>query len=121
MIHTMFFLCMMTLVAADTYSRAYLRGLHKAEWEREHREWIRNGTAYLEEVVVTAAKQGRTHYTTEPVHCEIFTGPNEFNLNRDRCETVVRELKIAVSERFPDSDLTYDEDTYRYTLYWGSN
>ena len=55
MIHTMFFLCMMTLVAADTYSRAYLRGLHKAEWEREHREWIRNGTAYLEEVVLTAA------------------------------------------------------------------
>ena len=118
MIRTMFFLCFLTAVAANTYSRGYLRGLHKAEWEREHAEWIRNGTAYLEEVIVTAAKQGRTHYTTESIHCEYFTGPNEFNLNKERCETVVRELRNAVSDRFPDSDMTYDATTHQYTLSW---
>ena len=94
------------------YSRIFLRGLRKLEIERVQIEYINSGFAYIENAVITTAKQGITQYTTDPVLCE------RAGLDIVVCEHVIHGILALVSERFPDSEVLYDANTKRYTLKW---
>lgn len=112
------------LAAAPVYSRTYLRGL-------QQQEIIKYGIKEVESIVLNAAMQGLTHFTTQPFSCEWYSEeandrplslgyPEMYrhNLDKETCEMIVYKLRIAVCSRFPDSDLTYDASTHQYTLSW---
>lgn len=118
-----FILCLLytALAQMPVYPRTYLRGLKQFENESIQAEFINRGITYIEDAVFTAAKQGFTYYTTEPVdECKTY-GPSElapFGIDKAACENIVNGIRILVSERFPDSELLYDSSTKRYTLKW---
>lgn len=111
-----------TVSAHSIFSRAYLRGLKSKEDERIQAQVINSGIDYLETEVFKAAKAGRLSYTANPFPgCQHFTRPSEIfpnGLDKAACETIVNEMKKLVTERFPDSELTYNEKDQTYTLYW---
>ena len=121
----MFLLFLLSVVAAaPVYSRTYLRGLQK-------QELITAAITHIEYALLVTAKQGLTHYTTPPFSCEQsemngeiadnllnIRSNSRYNLDKEKCETIVRDVRAAVSRRFPDSDLTYDASTHQYTLSW---
>jgi hypothetical protein len=96
--------------------------LKRLENERVQLEIINRGIAYVEDSVFTAAKKGFTYYTTEPFNgCEIYTRPSDlspFGFDKDICENIINGIYTLVSERFPDSEISYDDITKRYTLKW---
>ena len=112
------------LAAAPVYSRTYLRGL-------QQNEMIATAIIHIERIVLATAHQGLTHFTTQPFSCDWYSeeandrplnlrSPEIYRLNidREKCETIVYEVRKAVSQLFPDSDLTYDASTHQYTLSW---
>lgn len=118
-------LCLLHIVSAQPiYSRTYLRALKRHEIERVQTETINMGITMIENYVFTAAKQGLTQYTTEPVNgCESadIYGPTEFapfGIDKEACENIVNGIRKLVSERFPDSELLYNANTKQYTLKW---
>jgi hypothetical protein len=110
-------LCTVSAHPSSVYSRVYLRGLKRVENERIQAELITRGITYVEDAVFRAAKRGEVRYTTEPFEgCDAYIGGG---VDKDVCETVVTRIQTLVTERFPDSDLTYDANTKQYTLHWG--
>ena len=109
-------LCLLSSVAAETYSRVYLRGV-------QQKQLIHSVFMAIEGAVLQAANQGLTQVTSPPFSCEAYVSESEGhpqlpNFNTEKCELIVRKLRSAVSRKFPDSDLTYDEATQQYTLSW---
>ena len=104
-------------VSADSpqYSRMYLRGLKKLENERLTADYIYKGIMYVENAVLTAAKQGFLKYRTEP-----FEGCKAYSeiIDNNTCENIISGIKKIVSERFPDSEVFYNTNTKRYTIKW---
>ena len=104
------------------YSRIYLRGLKRLEDERLQTELINRGFTYIENAVLTAAKQGSIKYITEPFEgCEAYSRPSELSpmgIDKVICENVITGVRALVSERFPDSNLLYNSNTKRYMLKW---
>jgi hypothetical protein len=96
--------------------------LKRLENERIQLEIINRGIAYVEDAVFTTAKKGLTYYTTEPFNgCEIYTRPSDlspFGFDEEICENIINGIHTLVSERFPDSEISYDDITKRYTLKW---
>jgi hypothetical protein len=119
-------LCLLYTVSAQlvspVYSRKYLHDLKRLENERIQLKIINRGIAFIEDAIFTAAKQGLTNYTTEPFNgCERFTKPSElapFGFDKEICENIINGIHTLVSERFPDSEISYDDITKRYTLKW---
>lgn len=111
-----------TQPTVPVYSRTYLRGLKRLEDERIQTDFITRGITYIEYNVLMAAKQGLVKYTTESFEgCEAYARPSElapFGIDKDVCENIVNGIYTLVSERFPDSEVTYDADTKQYTLKW---
>lgn len=111
-----------TSLAYPIYSRTYLRGLKNAENKRLQTEFINNGFAYIKNAVFNAAKQGLSHYTTDPfLGCDVYNTINELSrigLNKENCDTIINEIKLLVSNRFPDSEIIYNINTNQYTLKW---
>jgi hypothetical protein len=109
-------LCLLSSVAAETYSRVYLRGV-------QQKQLIHSVFMAIEGAVLQAANQGLTQVTSPPFSCEAVDRSRRYirlppHLNKEKCELIVRTLRSAVSRQFPDSDLTYDEATQQYTLSW---
>jgi hypothetical protein len=108
--------------STPAYSRMYLRGLKRLENERIQSEQIARGITYIEDSVFTAAKQGLVSFTTEPFYgCDQYTQPSEISpagVDKVVCEHIVHGIRSLVSQRFPDSEITYDPVTKRYTLSW---
>ena len=105
------------------FTRSYLRGLRNAEMQK----WITSAADYIQDDVVRVAKTGFTHYTLEqPVDCvgvvenKIRVDHNPVNVIRtlEECEAIVDKIRKRVVKRFPDSDITYDEKTKKYTITW---
>ena len=117
-----FLLIVLAEASAPVYSRMYLRGLKQMENERLQSEYITKGITYIEDSVFAAAKRGLVKFTTEPFYgCEVYSRPSElaaFGLDRVVCEHIVKGIRTLVSERFPDSELLYDDIAKRYTLIW---
>ncbi len=117
----LFMLCFLYSVAAQQiYSRTFLRGLKWVEDERIQTEWIDRGIVYITDAVFNSAKQGLLHYTTEPFEgCDIYIAMDQMlPFDKHCCEIIVHGIRRLVSERFPDTEVTYDINQKRYTLRW---
>jgi len=111
-------LCLLYTASAQEspqYSRVYLRGLKKLENDRITVDYIYKGFTYIENAVLTAAKQGLLKYRTEPFEgCEAYSK----TFDKEVCENIINGIHKLVSERFPDSEILYNTNTKRYTLKW---
>jgi hypothetical protein len=106
----------------SVYSRTYLRSMKRLEDDRLQAHLINKGIAYIEAQVFKAAKIGLLQYTSEPFPgCQYYSSPSDISpngLDTTACENIVNKIKKLVSDRFPDSKLSYNETDQRYTLYW---
>ena len=111
-----------TSLAHPVYSRIYLRGLKNVETERIQAEIINTGFTYIENAVFNAAKKGLSFYTSDPFPgCDDYDILNKFlvlGINKEGCNTIIDEISILVSNRFPDTEILYDYKTKQYTLKW---
>jgi hypothetical protein len=111
-----------TSFAYPVYSSTYLRGLKNAENKRLQSDFINNGFTYIKNAVFTAAKQGFSHYTTDPIpECDNYDILNEFislGIDKENCNTIINEIKLLVYNHFPDTKILYDYKTKQYTLIW---
>ena len=109
-------LCFLMVSAQEEfpkYSRVYLRGLKKLENERMTADYIYKGFNFIENAVLSAAKQGFLKYKTEP-----FEGCEATTFDKSVCENIVNGIYKLVSERFPDSEIVYNSNTKRYIIKW---
>ena len=95
------------------YSRVYLRGLKRLEDKRITALYINKGFTYIENAVISAAKQGLLKYKTEP-----FEGYENAPFDKSVCENIINGIHRLVSERFPDSEIIYNSNTKRYIIKW---
>jgi len=104
------------------YSRVYLRGLKNAEIERIKKYFINKGFTYIKNDIFTAAKKGSSYYTTDPIlGCDNYNIMSELiplGINKDNCNSIIHEIRLLVSNHFPDSEILYDYKTKQYTLKW---
>jgi hypothetical protein len=121
----LYFLYAVSAQTSSQYSRNYLRGLKKLENERITEEFINRGFTYIENAVLSAAKQGLLKYKTEPFEgCETYGKSSDdkevysFAFDKETCENIVNGIQKLVYERFPDSEVQYNTKTKRYILRW---
>lgn len=111
-----------TSFAYPVYSRIYLRGLKNAEIERIKKYFINKGFTYIKNDIFTAAKKGSSYYTTDPIlGCDNYDIMSELiplGINKDNCNSIIHEIRLLVSNHFPDSEILYDYKTKQYTLIW---
>jgi hypothetical protein len=109
--------CLFAVVSAESYSRGYLRDMKRQEEERYNNEIINEGVRHFKELVLQAAKEGQTQYSIYNPGCiEIIQ--NDKRITIERCEYILNKIKFEISNKFPDSDLTFNEQTNKYKLDW---
>lgn len=108
------FLSLGYILSADgIYTRSYLQNMKRVEDERQDRVWISKGVEEVETGILERAVKGLTTWSVGPVDCRAAT---EFKISVDRCESIVKEIKVTIGKKFPDSDITYDSGVY--TVRW---
>ena len=108
---------MITAVSAEPYSRSYLRDMKRQEEERYDNQIINEGVRHFKELVLNKAKLGQTQYTIYNPGCEEIIKFHQ-KITVERCEYIIKHIKDEITVKFPDSDLTFNEQTNEYKLDW---
>ena len=109
--------CLFAVVSAESYSRGFLRDMKRQEDKKLYQYYINEGVQQIENSVLLAAKEGQTQLSIYNPGCiEIIQ--NNKRISIERCEYILNEIKFEISNKFPDSDLTFNEQTKQYTLDW---
>jgi len=109
--------CLIASVTAESYSRGYLRDMKRQEEERYNNEIINEGVRQIKDLVLREAQAGHTYLTLSYPGCEeIIRNDQRFTV--ERCEYIVKHIKDEITVKFPDSDLTFNEQTNKYKLDW---
>jgi hypothetical protein len=91
--------------------------MKRQEEERYDNQIINEGVRQIKELVLQAAKEGQTQYTIYNPGCiEIIQ--NDKRITIERCEYIIKHIKDEITVKFPDSDLTFNEQTNEYKLDW---
>ena len=109
--------CLFAAVSAESYSRGYLRDMKRQEEERNNNEIINDGVRQIKDLVLREAQAGHTYLTLSYPGCEEIIG-NDQRFTVERCEYIVKHIKDEITAKFPDSDLTFNEQTNEYKLDW---
>jgi hypothetical protein len=109
--------CLFAVVSAESYSRGYLRDMKRQEEERNNNFIINDGVRQIKDLVLREAQAGHTYLTLSYPGCEeIIRNDQRFTV--ERCEYILNKIKFEISNKFPDSDLTFNEQTNEYKLDW---
>jgi hypothetical protein len=109
--------CLIAVVSAESYSRGFLRDMRRQDEERRCNEIINEGVQQIENSVLHKAQAGYTYLTIPYPGCvELIR--NDQRISVEKCEYIVKHIKDKITVKFPDSDLSYDEQTKHYTLDW---
>lgn len=103
-------------VSAESFSRNYLRDMKRVEEERYNREQINGAVQHIKQLIFQAAKSGLTEISSEPFEGCKYSHHSQISV--EACEYIVSEIKSEIIQMFPDSDLSYNDKTKRYTLKW---
>lgn len=99
------------------FTRSYLRDMKSVEEERHDRELIDQGFKEITDMIFTAAKGGNTEVSSPPFEgCTTYS--HQFHISLYRCQDILSGIENNVRHFFPDSDLSYDDKTKKYTLKW---
>ena len=109
--------CLIAVVSAESYSRGFLRDRKRQEEERRYNEIIIEGVRYIKDLVLQKAQAGHTYLTIPYPGCEEIIR-NDQRITVERCEYIVKIIKDEITIKFPDSDLTFNEQTKQYKLDW---
>jgi hypothetical protein len=103
-------------VSAESFSRNYLRDMKRVEEERYNREQINGAVQHIKQLIFQTAKSGLTEISSPPFQGCRFTYTEGMRV--ETCEYIVSEIQAEITHMFPDSDLSYDDKTKKYTLKW---
>jgi len=103
-------------VSAESFSRNYLRDMKRVEEERYNREQINGAVQHIKQLIFQAAKSGLTEISSPPFEGCKYSPDSQISL--ETCEYIVSEIQTEITHMFPDSDLSYDDKTKKYTLKW---
>ena len=106
----------LSTVSAESFSRNYLRDMKRVEEERYNREQINGAVQHIKQLIFQAAKSGLTEISSPPFQGCRFTHTEGMIV--ETCEYIVSEIQTEITHMFPDSDLSYDDKTKKYTLKW---
>ena len=109
-------LSILSTASAESFSRSYLRDMRRVEEERNNREQINGAVNHIKDLIFQAAKNGLTEISSEPFEGCKYSHNSQISL--EACEYIVSEIQTTITQMFPDSDLSYDNKTKRYTLKW---
>jgi uncharacterized membrane protein YfhO len=109
--------CLIAVVSAESYSRGYLRDMKQQEDKKLYQHYINEGVQQIENSVLLAAKDGQTQLSIYNPGCEEII-QNDKRITIERCEYIVKHIKDKITVKFPDSDLTFNEQTNEYKLDW---
>jgi ABC-type Zn uptake system ZnuABC Zn-binding protein ZnuA len=90
--------------------------MKRVEEERKNRLQINNVVQHIKQLVFQAATNSLTEISSEPFEGCKYYHHSQFSL--EACEYTVSEIKSEIIQMFPDSDLSYDDKTKKYTLKW---
>lgn len=109
--------CLIASVSAESYSRGDLRDMKQQEDKKLYQYYINEGVQQIENSVLQAAKEGQTQLSIYNPGCiEIIQ--NDKRITIERCEYILNKIKFEISNKFPDSDLTFNKQTNKYKLDW---
>ena len=103
-------------VSAESFSRNYLRDMKRVEEERYNREQINGAVQHIKQLIFQTAKSGLTEISSPPFEGCKYSRDDPMSV--ETCEYIVSEIQIEITHMFPDSDLSYDDKTKKYTLKW---
>ena len=106
----------LSTVSAESFSRTYLRDMKRVEEERNNRLQINGGVQHIKQLVFQAATNGLTEISSPPFEGCKYSHDSQISLKA--CEYIVSEIQSEIIHMFPDSDLSYDDKTKKYTLNW---
>jgi hypothetical protein len=106
----------LSTVSAESFSRSYLRDMKRVEEERNNRLQINGAVNNIKQLIFQAAKNGLTEISSEPFEGCKYSRDSQISL--EACEYIVSEIKSEIIQMFPDSDLSYNDKTKKYTLKW---
>jgi hypothetical protein len=109
-------LSILSTASAESFSRSYLRDMKRVEEERINRLQINGAVNYIKQLIFQAAKNGLTEISSEPFEGCKYSRDSQISL--EACEYIVSEIQTTITQIFPDSDLSYDYKTKKYTLKW---
>jgi len=116
----LYVLCIIAVAArGPTYTRTYLRDQkriadekQRLEDEEYHTQLVIKGVEYIETSIFDAASRGETKYSPPFNGC--YGNPKDIKT----CELVVPRIRAVITQRFPDSEISYDKTTGTYIMYW---
>ena len=106
----------LSTVSAESFSRSFLRDMKRVEEERKNRLHINNVVQHIKQLVFQAATNSLTEISSEPFEGCKYSYHSQISV--EACEYIVSEIKSEIIQMFPDSDLSYDDKTKKYTLKW---
>ena len=106
----------LSTVSAESFSRSYLRDMKRVEEERYNREQINGGVHHIKQLIFQAATHGLTEISSPPFQGCRYSPDDPMSV--ETCEYIVSEIQSEITHMFPDSDLSYDDKTKKYTLKW---
>ena len=109
-------LAILSTVSAESFSRSYLRDMKRVEEERNNREQINGAVHHIKQLIFQAATNGLTEISSGPFEGCKYSQHSQISV--EACEYIVFEIKSEIMQMFPDSDLSYDDKTKKYTLKW---
>ena len=109
-------LCILSSMSDAEFSRSYLRDMKRVEEERQNRLQINGGVQHIKQLVFQAATNGLTEISSPPFEGCKYSHDSQLSL--EACEYIVSEIQSEIMKMFPDSDLSYNDKTKKYTLNW---
>ena len=108
--------CILSTVSAESFSRSYLRDMKRVEEEKNNRLQINGAVNHIKQLTFQAATNGLTEISSPPFEgCKYY---HDSQLSLEACEYIVSEIQSEIMQIFPDSDLSYNDKTKKYTLKW---
>jgi len=106
----------LSTVSAESFSRSYLRDMKRVEEERYNRKQIDGGVQHIKQLIFQAATNGHTEISSPPFQGCRYSPDDPMSV--ETCEYIISEIQSEITHMFPDSDLSYDDKTKKYTLKW---
>jgi hypothetical protein len=90
--------------------------MKRVEEARQNRQQINGGVQHIKQLVFQKATNGLTEISSPPFEGCKYSRDDPMSV--ETCEYIVSEIQSEITQMFPDSDLSYDDKTKRYTLKW---
>jgi len=100
------------------YSRAYLRGMKQAADKEKELYILTQVSNAAKNTILTAATNGLLESSVPFPGCAQFIRENGHNIPIEMCKRIAQGVVAFITQRFPDSELTYNKEQKIYTLRW---